>query len=208
MLGNSPTRLNACLLEQHTDRWMDRTMAYLSVLQKLRVPGVEARRRAEVPLMHPVPTVKWILAVYVQEALSRLEESKARITSVFGDILKMDSTKKAGWDLSSSKVLFPCIYDMFVTPLCLFSAQMTKKLAGEAAGSASWVTNVGNKHGQVLMTVLSACEGEGLGAMATGLMRRYHKAGQAPPLVMYMDKDCCSVRGKCKVTCEDHTAGR
>lgn len=198
-LGNSPARLRACLLEQHTDKRMDRTMAYLSVLRKLRVPGVEAGRRAEVPPMHPVPSVKWILAVYVREALSRLAETKARITSIFGDVLKMDSTKKAGFDLYFFK-LYSCVFITWLQHACsLFSAQMTKKLAGEAAGSAAWVTNVGNEHGQVLITVLTACEGEGLAAMATGLMRRYRQAGQAPPSAMYVDRDCCSVRGKCKV---------
>ncbi|KAA8577840.1 hypothetical protein FQN60_012569 [Etheostoma spectabile] len=49
---------------------------------------------------------------------------------------------------------------------------IAKKLAGVAAGSAAWVTNVGNEYGQVLMSVLTAGEGDGLTNMAAGLMRR------------------------------------
>ena len=35
------------------------------------------------------------------------------------------------------------------------SSQVTKKLAGKAAGTAAWVTNVGNERGQVLMSILN-----------------------------------------------------
>lgn len=37
---------------------------------------------------------------------------------------------------------------------------MTKKLAGKAAATAAWVTNVGNEYGQVLMSVLTDTEGD------------------------------------------------
>ncbi|XP_034051751.1 uncharacterized protein LOC117532512 [Gymnodraco acuticeps] len=49
-----------------------------------------------------------------------LEELKAKVTSIFGSILKMDSTKK-----------------------------VTKKLAGADAGTALWMSSVGNELGQV-----------------------------------------------------------
>ena len=42
---------------------------------------------------------------------------------------------------------------------------MKKKLAEKAAGTASWVTNVGNEYGQVLMSVLTDT-GDGLQDMA------------------------------------------
>jgi len=71
--------------------------------------------------------------------------------------------------------------------------QVTKKLAGAAAGTAAWATNVGNEHGQVLMSVLTAAEGAGLVDMATGLVNRYLAAGQPPPLLLYVDRDCCTV---------------
>ncbi|CAM4668159.1 unnamed protein product [Leuciscus chuanchicus] len=70
-----------------------------------------------------------------------------------------------------------------------------KKLAGAAAGTAAWVTNVGNEHGQVLMSVLTSHEGQGLLPMTTGLVKRYEAAGVAPPTLLYVDRDCCSSVG-------------
>lgn len=76
---------------------------------------------------------------------------------------------------------------------------MTKKLAGAASDTAAWVTNVGNEHGQVLISVLTCSEGaEGLYPMAAGLMRRYQLAGVAPPQLMYVDRDCCNRDGVSK----------
>lgn len=72
---------------------------------------------------------------------------------------------------------------------------MTKKLAGGAAGTAAWVTNVGNEHGQILMSVLTSNEGQGLLPMTTGLVNRYEAAGVAPPTTLYVDRDCCSSVG-------------
>ena len=34
-----------------------------------------------------------------------------------------------------------------------------RKLAGAAAGTAAWATTVGNEHGQILTSVLTAAEG-------------------------------------------------
>lgn len=67
----------------------------------------------------------------------------------------------------------------------------TKKLVGEAHNTSSWATNVGNEHGQVLMSVLTSAEGCGLIEMASGLMKRYADAGVSPPKVLYVDRGCC-----------------
>ncbi|XP_047244994.1 uncharacterized protein LOC124882568 isoform X3 [Girardinichthys multiradiatus] len=67
--------------------------------------------------------------------------------------------------------------------------KFTKKLAGTAVNTAGWCTNVGNEHGQVLVSVLTAAEGHGLWPMAAGLMRSYREAGVAPPAIMNMDRD-------------------
>lgn len=90
-LGNSPSRLQALLQEQHTEQWMSRSMLYLGVMRKF--PQHQATLRA----MPPVPGWNWLFSVYVREACTRLEETKARVTSVFGEILKMDSTKQASF---------------------------------------------------------------------------------------------------------------
>jgi hypothetical protein len=68
---------------------------------------------------------------------------------------------------------------------------VTKKLAAASAGTAAWVTDVGNEHGQVLTCVLTTAEGAGLADMAAGLVRRYELANQPPPVLIYVDRDCC-----------------
>ncbi|KAI4827569.1 hypothetical protein KUCAC02_030957 [Chaenocephalus aceratus] len=112
--------------------------------------------------MPPVPKHRWLMQVYAQDVLQRLDEIKATITSQYGRILKMDSTKK-----------------------------VARKLAGKSYGTATWATNVGNEHGQVIMSVLTAGEGYGLGPMVEGLINRYRMAGVTPPEVLYVDRDCC-----------------
>lgn len=78
--------------------------------------------------------------------------------------------------------------------------QITKKLAGHAAGTAAWMTNVGNEHGQVLMSVLTEGEGDSLQDMASGLARRYQVAAVDPPRIMYVDRDCCISHGRCSAS--------
>ena len=96
-LGSGVSRLYHYLVEQHTREWMVRSHSYLSLHRQLRGLGVAQQQVAEPPLMHPVPGIGWLMSVYVRDALPRLDETKARVTSIFGDILKMDSTKKASF---------------------------------------------------------------------------------------------------------------
>uniref|UniRef100_A0AAV2MP77 DUF6729 domain-containing protein n=1 Tax=Knipowitschia caucasica TaxID=637954 RepID=A0AAV2MP77_KNICA len=162
--GNSVTQLHKKLQEQHTSAWSRRTLKYLTVCEPFTDSSItEPPVFSAPPPLPPIPKPKWLLSVYARDVLSRLPEVKAKITSVFGSVLKMDSTKK-----------------------------VTKKLAGAAANTAGWCSNVGNEHGQVLVSVLTAAEGHGLWPMAAGLMKRYREAGVAPPAIMYVDRDCCS----------------
>ncbi|KAL0165246.1 hypothetical protein M9458_040999 [Cirrhinus mrigala] len=147
-LGNSVTQLYKKLMEQHSEAWTQRVLQYLTACEPFtRSSLVQPPVFAEPPLLPALPKPK--------DVLGRLHEVKAKITSVLGCVLKMDSTKK-----------------------------VTKKLAGAAAGTAAWCTNVGNEHGQVLVSVLTAAEGHGLDPMAAGLMKRYRDAGEAAPKVI------------------------
>ena len=85
-----------------------------------KFPDYTVSACTEIPPYRPVPSPSWLLSVYANDVFSRLGELRAKITSTFGTILKLDSTKR-----------------------------VTKKLAGTAAGTAAYVTNVGNEHGQV-----------------------------------------------------------
>ncbi|KAK3787958.1 hypothetical protein RRG08_008975 [Elysia crispata] len=71
------------------------------------------------PAYRRVPSASWLLFVYVADCSTRLAELKANITSTFGTVLKMDSTKR-----------------------------VVRKLSGSAGGTAAWATNVDNEHGQ------------------------------------------------------------
>ncbi|KAK7944625.1 hypothetical protein WMY93_000353 [Mugilogobius chulae] len=169
--GNSVTQLYKKLNEEHSEVWTQRALQYLTACDPfVSFDAVERPHFHDPPRLPALPKPKWLLSVYSRDVLSRLDEVKAKITSVFGSILKMDSTKK-----------------------------VTKKLAGAAAHTAAWCTNVGNEHGQVLCSVLTAAEGHGLWPMAKGLQRRYREAGVAPPAVMYVDRDCCSLHGRSQV---------
>ncbi|XP_044023334.1 uncharacterized protein LOC122862134 isoform X2 [Siniperca chuatsi] len=165
-LGNSVSRLRSFLVEQHTAEWMRRGTHYLHTCWNFKVPGVQMPRLPALPKMEPVPSNSWLLSTYTRDSFTRIEELRAKVTSTFGSILKMNSTKK-----------------------------VTRKLAGADAGTTQWMTSVGNELGQVLMSVLTAAEGYGLRDMAKGLQERYQRAGKDPPHVLYVNSGCCSGDG-------------
>ncbi|KAI4819904.1 hypothetical protein KUCAC02_027906 [Chaenocephalus aceratus] len=129
-LGNSATQLCNTLREQHSDAWMRRAIQYLGVCEQFLALCNVRGPFPPPPIMPTLPSPIWLLTVYGYDILTRLDEYKARITSTFGSILKMDSTKK-----------------------------VSTKLAGAASDTAAWVTNVGNEYGQVLISVLTCSEG-------------------------------------------------
>ncbi|XP_076869509.1 uncharacterized protein LOC143519694 isoform X3 [Brachyhypopomus gauderio] len=119
-LGNGPVRIIGQLKETHSEQWLQRAARYVSECAAfMENASVLPPQFQEPPEPATVPSYKWLLTVYSQDILNRLEEIKAGITSTYGAILKMDSTKK-----------------------------ITKKLTGPAKGTAQWLTSVGNEKGQ------------------------------------------------------------
>lgn len=89
--GKSATAMYQHLCVRHKEQWMAQAAEYLSVLNKFQdLSAVTVR----VPQMMPVPSPSLLLTVYAKDALTRLGEMKARITSIYGSILKVASTKK------------------------------------------------------------------------------------------------------------------
>lgn len=121
-LGNSVARLRQNLAELHREENLKRTAHYLSDCQTFSTAQKRGlvTRTVFTPLPTPprVPSCQWLTSVYCQDVLYRLEEVKAAITSVYGRILKVDSTMR-----------------------------VARKLQGSAAETAAWATNVGNEHG-------------------------------------------------------------
>ncbi|GFR88378.1 hypothetical protein ElyMa_000768700 [Elysia marginata] len=163
-LGNTPTMLQRKLQEGHCEKYIAPVIRYQVTLGKFAAQfiGRPVSAAKAPPPYRPVPTARCLLDVYVSDVHSRLDELKAKVTSTFGTILKMDSTKR-----------------------------VLKKLAGDAAGTAALSTNVGIEQGQELMSVLTASEAKGLWNMTDGLMKRYESTGMTEPLLLYVDRDCC-----------------
>lgn len=102
-LGNSPTRVLKQLRENHTEEWLNRVARYTKECKDfLQQPGLLPTVFPEPPPPAVVPSCKWLLSVYSQDILTRMEDIRARITSVYGSILNMDSTKKVNKDISKS----------------------------------------------------------------------------------------------------------
>ena len=57
-------------------------------------------------------SVKWLLTVYSQDILTRLDDTKARITSTYGSILKLDYTRKVTF-FSRNKVFIKLSWHSF-----------------------------------------------------------------------------------------------
>ncbi|KAL0970157.1 hypothetical protein UPYG_G00238140 [Umbra pygmaea] len=170
-LGNSPTCLVKQLRENHSEEWLDHLADYLGECAAfVDQPSLFPVACQEPPEPVDVPTSRWLLSVYGRDIISRLDHIKASITSTFGSILKMDSTKK-----------------------------ITRKLSGTARGTALWLSSVSNEIGQILISVLTAQEGAGLDKMASGLLQRYSQAGVAPPVLLYVDCGCCVEEGQSKL---------
>ncbi|CAL8241750.1 unnamed protein product [Merluccius merluccius] len=101
------------------------------------------------PTFCRLPLAQWFETVHTNEVLGHLDEMKGIITSTYGRILKLDSTKK-----------------------------ITKKLAGGIENTATWMSNIGNELGQVLNSVLTTGEGAGLDDLCQGVVRRYRDAAR------------------------------
>lgn len=93
-LGSSFAQLYNTLREQHSESWMRRAIHYLGVCEEFLALDTVRRHFPPPPPMPPVPQPVWLLTAYSFDLLTRLEEYKARITSTFGSVLKMDSTRK------------------------------------------------------------------------------------------------------------------
>ena len=163
-LGNSPTALRNTLHELHSEEWLRGQLDFLTACQRHKKGLASPMTYLQPSPPPPFPSSRWFLAAYVRDVWSRMDSLLAAATSTYGSILKIDSTKK----------------------IC-------KKLQGSEAGTASWMTNVGNERGEVLLSVLTTSESvESLKSLADGLTARYKEAQQPPPQVLYTDRDCCA----------------
>ena len=97
-LGNSSMALHNNILELHSEEWSCWYLWYLSDCdrhrrgrQSLNLKPVEY---SDALPLRSLPTYKWFLACYVKDVWDRLPLLKASMTLVYGEVLKIDSTKK------------------------------------------------------------------------------------------------------------------
>ena len=93
-MGNSVSRLSNQLQELHGERWYAKYLIFLEHCESYTKLNISLPGISKVPRTPKLPSVKWLMSVYVKDVLQRMEEIKAQITSVFGKVLKLDSTKK------------------------------------------------------------------------------------------------------------------
>ena len=97
-IGNSSHHVQKQLNEQHCESHSTKTLQFLQAREPFQhqcAMGVlQLHTPHPIPPMLPVPKPAWFLAVYVRDVVGRIQETKAQLTSTFGSILKMDSTKK------------------------------------------------------------------------------------------------------------------
>ncbi|XP_043076711.1 uncharacterized protein si:ch73-112l6.1 [Puntigrus tetrazona] len=89
--GKSAMLLYRHLCVRHKERWLAQSAEYLSVLDRFQdLSAVTAR----LPQMIPLPSPSLLLTLHAKDVLTQLGEMKATVTSIYGSILKMVSTKK------------------------------------------------------------------------------------------------------------------
>ncbi|XP_066915572.1 uncharacterized protein [Clytia hemisphaerica] len=169
-LGNSPNAFLNTLKEIHSETWIKQNIAYLAdcLLHRKRMFFADYMTTYDIAQpIRELPGAQWFLAAYVRDVWSRKEEIKGAISSVFGRVLKIDSTNK-----------------------------ILKKLAGNDKDSAKWVTNLGNEYGSILQLIVTTSESmEALKPIANGIMQRYKRAKVKLPEILYTDRDCCRQDG-------------
>jgi len=97
--GNSVTQLCNKLREQHQEKWLERGVQYITAC----APFADCSRQfPNLPPPPCLPQPRWLMAVYLRDVMDRVDDVKAKLTSTFGSVLKIDSTKKIMRKLSGA----------------------------------------------------------------------------------------------------------
>ncbi|KAL2076465.1 hypothetical protein ACEWY4_027929 [Coilia grayii] len=168
--GNTMAKVWRQIQESHCEEYLPRKDLYTTLLCQYNQPGKDTRilsgQFQRPPPRRKLQTHQLLRSFLVSEA-ENIEDYTTQIMSIFGKVLKYDSTKK----------------------IC-------KKLSGEGKGTAEWCTNVANEQGQILMSVLTCEESlDKMRTMADGLMAREQQPGGLPLFFAQYDSGpplrCC-----------------
>jgi hypothetical protein len=95
--GNSSSYIQQALHEVHSEEWGKRCIQYLTDCESHQKGAVLTGNRYVYKPPHPfrpLPLAQWFELAHANEILSHVEEMKGIITSTYGRVLKVDSTKK------------------------------------------------------------------------------------------------------------------
>jgi hypothetical protein len=80
-LGNGPYRLYKTIVEEHNERYLQKSLAYLTQCKSFQnasnIGLVTPPALSEPPPMATVPKFRWLLSVYCQDVLLRFDEVKS-----------------------------------------------------------------------------------------------------------------------------------
>ena len=98
-LGNSSSYIHSSIEELHSKEWGRRVVEYFSARELHKRVGIlQGIAGATVyrppPPYRPVPLAQWFETAHGNDVLQQVQEMKAVVTSTYGRILKLDSTKK------------------------------------------------------------------------------------------------------------------
>ena len=94
-VGNSVNQLAKKIREQHSENWLNCTAQYLTACEPFVKSGFYPGAAIKpVPPFQDLPRPQWLMTVCIRDVFQRMDEVKAKVTSTYGSILKMDSTKK------------------------------------------------------------------------------------------------------------------
>ncbi|KAK3565379.1 hypothetical protein QTP86_007112 [Hemibagrus guttatus] len=128
--GNTMVKVWRQIQENHFEEYLHRKDLYTTLLMSLVEPGgivsAMGHRFQAPPPPRELPSARLLRHAFLLAEANNVEDYRSQILSVFGTVLKMDSTKK-----------------------------VVKKLSGEGQGSAEWFTSIGNEHSQIVSFVLT-----------------------------------------------------
>lgn len=89
--GNSISNIQKQISVQHSETWLKKCSVYIHTVAPFGSPESPPEMP---PAYLPPPEAGWFSQVYIKDVLQRTDEIKAQLTSVYGTVLKMSSTKK------------------------------------------------------------------------------------------------------------------
>lgn len=129
--GNSSSYLQSAIEEAHSEEWARQTIRYLSDCErhmKMATFVPSAAVYSPPPPFRPLPLAQWFETVHSNDILSHLDEMKGAITSTYGRILKMDSTKKVRVSTVKNIEIRTCIITTKLEMGLLLSGAMSSVL--------------------------------------------------------------------------------